>query len=137
MDISRRTTPRVRQQAKHITVSLVVLTVLVTMAGCSDRDRRDSSDRHTPVAQPSAATLETCHAMYPTQSDLEQACIRRWTVGEAMPEPSAPPPQDEGTVIVQWCAGLAGIPPVHQETHRVTPAELLRLTECVDRRLRR
>jgi hypothetical protein len=27
--------------------------------------------------------------------------------------------------------------PVHQEIHRVTHAELLRLTECVGRRLRR
>jgi hypothetical protein len=38
-----------------------------------------------PVVPPSAAILETCHAMYPTQPDLEQACLRRWTVGEDMP----------------------------------------------------
>ena len=77
--------------------------------------------------------------MYPTQPDLEQACIRRWTVGETMPGPSTPP-QNEGDatrVLVQWCAGLAGIPPVHQETHRMTPAEALLLTECVERRSRR
>src|SRR5215471_20763240 len=99
-------------------LALVALLVLVIMSGCSDKERRDKGDRPRPVAQPSAATLDNCHAMYPAQPDLEQACIRRWTVGEAIPVPSTPP-QNEGDAVealVQWCAGLAGIPPVHQET---------------------
>jgi hypothetical protein len=123
-------------------IALLVLLVLFTMVGCSDRDRHKGAERARPVAQPSAATLANCHMMYPKQPDLEQACIMRWTSGEEMPGPSTPPPQDDGTIInydslVQWCAGLAGIPPVHQETHRVTSAELLRIGECLDQRLRR
>ena len=120
-------------------IPLVALLVLVILGGCSDREYHEEAEPARPVAQPSAATLTNCHLMYPTQPDLEQACIRRWTVGEALLEPTTPP-QNEGDtvgVLVQWCAGLAGIPPVHQDTHRMTPEEALRLVECMERRSRR
>ena len=116
-------------------IALLALLVLVTMVGCSDGERRDKSDRQTPVAQPSTALLDTCHAMYPTQPDLKQACIRRWMTGEEMPGPSTPPLQSDAEkvrVLTQWCSGLAGIPPVSRGSHPMTPAQFRKMTDCVD-----
>ena len=80
-------------------VSLFALLIFVAIGGCSDGDRRTVSDQPRSVPQPSAATLENCRAMYPTQPELEQACIRRWTVGEAMPGPSTPPLQSDAEKV--------------------------------------
>lgn len=121
-------------------VSLFALLIFVAIGGCSDGDRRTVSDQPRSVPQPSAATLENCRAMYPTQPDLEQACIRRWTIGEAIPGPSTSPLQSDAEkvrVLTQWCSGLSGIPPVSRESHSITPAQLRKLTDCVDEGLQR
>ena len=73
-------------------VGQIYLIALVTIFGCHDSERSHVDDRHAPLAQPSAATLENCHAMYPKQPDIEQECIKRWTVGDQMSGlPSGPP----------------------------------------------
>ncbi len=113
-------------------ISLLALIVLVTMAGCYDGERRDVDDRHITVAQPSAATLETCHGMYPKQPDMEQECIRRWTVGGQMSGLPPEPPHGGGLTpeeIVANRAVLAHLDP----RDRLSESHLRELTACVDR----
>jgi hypothetical protein len=86
----------------------------------------------TPAVPPSAAILETCRAMYPTQPDLEQACVRRWTKGETMPGPTTMPQDD---VVVQWCSGLVGIPPVRPRGYQLPPETLQRWLEGIAQRV--
>jgi hypothetical protein len=54
-----------------------------------------------PSQPPPAAVVEICRAMYPTQPDLEQACLRRWTTGEPMPGLLASPPPQPAQPDVQ------------------------------------
>src|SRR5713226_2090048 len=112
-------------------IALLALLVLVTMVRCSDGERRERGDRQTPVAQPSTALRETCHAMYPQQPDLEQECLKRWTVGDSISGPSTPPrgtgltPQE----IIANCAALAQLDP----RGVLSAHQLHELTACVDR----
>jgi len=57
---------------------------------------------------------ETCHAMYPTQPDLEDACLQRWTVGSQMSGITHPTDPPHGTGLTPEevranCARLVGV----------------------------
>jgi hypothetical protein len=94
------------------------------------------SARRAPEAPPavpavSEAILVTCRAMYPTQLDLEQACLRRWTTGEPMPGPTT---MSRDAILVQWCSGLVGIPALRPIEYRLPPETLARWLECLRER---
>jgi hypothetical protein len=104
-------------------MALFALIVLMIMVGCRDGERPRGGASSPPVARPSAATLETCHAMYPTQPDLEHACIQRGTVDGQMPGLPQPPRGTGLTVaeILVNCKRLVG------------PEHVQAFLECIDR----
>jgi len=112
-------------------LALCAFLLVLALAGCGERDRPPVEG---PPA-PSAAVQKNCRALYPKHPAMVQACLRRWTTGEAMPGPSIEPlpfqsDADKAVVLAQWCSGMAGIPPAGQ--HVMMPKQVRTMLACVD-----